>query len=357
MSIKNIREYNWEKIITRPFNLFGASVRNEWYASELTKEILGEKTSKGLFIEHPKGIVRHYRTKEEINKVKNIIKQTLEINPKKYNLLLKEAKKINKKAKQILNNNPFTSLNQAIDFLNRLALLSVILPYTLGELTSNNRFFKKIMFISIGLRGVSIYPKMIKQIVYPMLEEELAKLGVRDKEAVGLITYKELLKKDTKSVKKRLEEVKIGKNFIYQNIDGEEEIVWTNNPEQIIREIESEPQSIKTELKGNIAYKGKVTGKARVVFVEEAKGIKFDKGDILVAISTNPGLAPFFKKAAAIVTDEGGIMSHAAIVSRELAIPAIIGTNFATSLIKTGDLVEVDAEKGIVRIIKNRKTS
>lgn len=57
------------------------------------------------------------------------------------------------------------------------------------------------------------------------------------------------------------------------------------------------------------------------------------------------------KKAAAIITDEGGITCHAAIVSRELNIPCIIGTKVATKILKDGDLVEVNAEKGVVKII------
>ena len=59
-------------------------------------------------------------------------------------------------------------------------------------------------------------------------------------------------------------------------------------------------------------------------------------------------------KAVAIVTDEGGLLSHAAIISRELKIPCIVGTKFATSMIKTGDLIEVDAEKGIIKIISRK---
>ena len=59
------------------------------------------------------------------------------------------------------------------------------------------------------------------------------------------------------------------------------------------------------------------------------------------------------KKAGAIVTEEGGITSHAAIVSRELGIPSVIGTKIATKVLKDGDLVEVDANKGVVKILKN----
>ena len=66
---------------------------------------------------------------------------------------------------------------------------------------------------------------------------------------------------------------------------------------------------------------------------------------------TDPRYVPAMKKAAAIVTDEGGITCHAAIVSRELKKPCIIGTKIATKVLKDGDEVEVDAEKGVVKKI------
>ncbi|MDD1444202.1 PEP-utilizing enzyme, partial [Dolichospermum sp. ST_sed3] len=65
---------------------------------------------------------------------------------------------------------------------------------------------------------------------------------------------------------------------------------------------------------------------------------------------TRPDFVPLMKKAGAVVTDAGGILSHAAIVSRELNKPCIIGTEVATNILKDGDIVEVDADKGIVRI-------
>ena len=76
------------------------------------------------------------------------------------------------------------------------------------------------------------------------------------------------------------------------------------------------------------------------------------QGEILVAPMTSPDYITALRKAAAVITDEGGITSHAAIVSRELGIPGIVGTKIATQVLKDGDLVEVDAERGIVRIIK-----
>ncbi len=104
-------------------------------------------------------------------------------------------------------------------------------------------------------------------------------------------------------------------------------------------------------IKGVIANGGKTTGKVVVVLnKEELK--KVQKGEVLVAASTEPIYTPFMKNSIAIITDEGGITSHAAIISRELGIPCIIGTKIATKVLKDGDLVEVDANKGIVKILK-----
>ena len=80
--------------------------------------------------------------------------------------------------------------------------------------------------------------------------------------------------------------------------------------------------------------------------------VEINEGDILVTGMTNPQIIPMLKKASAIVTDEGGIICHAAIISRELKKPCIVGTKNATQILKDGDLVEVDANNGIVRIIK-----
>ena len=76
-------------------------------------------------------------------------------------------------------------------------------------------------------------------------------------------------------------------------------------------------------------------------------------GDVLVSVATTPSIVTAMKKAAAIVTDQGGLTCHAAIVSRELGVPCVVGTKIATASLKDGDLVEVDAMKGIVRKLEN----
>lgn len=103
-------------------------------------------------------------------------------------------------------------------------------------------------------------------------------------------------------------------------------------------------------VKGMCAYQGKVIGKVRIVTDPEMKN--FEDGGILVTGMTRPEFIVLMEKSAAVVTDAGGLLCHAAIVARELKKPTVIGTEKATKVFKDGDLVEVDAEKGIVRKIR-----
>ena len=111
------------------------------------------------------------------------------------------------------------------------------------------------------------------------------------------------------------------------------------------------------EFKGNPANKGIAHGAVRILYannLEMARSLRktFQKNDILVTEMTQPNIVDIAKRAGAIVTDEGGMLSHAAIISREFKIPCIVGTTNATQILRDGDIVEVDANKGIVKIIK-----
>ena len=104
------------------------------------------------------------------------------------------------------------------------------------------------------------------------------------------------------------------------------------------------------KIKGVIASQGKnkiIKGKIKIVLDPQDKNFK--TGDILVAPMTSPEYVFLMKKSMAIITDAGGLTSHAAIVSRELKIPCIVNTKIATKVLKDGDLVEVDANKGTIK--------
>ncbi|MFH1632234.1 MAG: PEP-utilizing enzyme [bacterium] len=105
------------------------------------------------------------------------------------------------------------------------------------------------------------------------------------------------------------------------------------------------------KITGQIACKGTAEGRAKIIF-ELSDLDKVKKGDILVAPMTTPDMMVAIGIASAIVTDEGGITCHAAIVSRESGIPCVVSTGNATEIIKDGDLIRVDANNGVVEIIK-----
>ncbi|MDD5731767.1 MAG: PEP-utilizing enzyme [Patescibacteria group bacterium] len=112
-----------------------------------------------------------------------------------------------------------------------------------------------------------------------------------------------------------------------------------------------EKVGLMTELKGSCAFPGSLQGVVKIINgVEDIPKIK--SGEILVAHQTNPDVVMAMKKASGFITDLGGITCHAAIVAREMKKPCIVGTKVATRVLKDGDIVEVDAEKGVVKILK-----
>lgn len=105
------------------------------------------------------------------------------------------------------------------------------------------------------------------------------------------------------------------------------------------------------EIRGMGIYPGKVKG--FVQLITNVKDLpKFKKGNILVSSTTLPQYNTALIKAKGIIADEGGILTHAAVCSREFKIPGIIGTKIATKVLKNGDLIEIDAKKGVIKIIK-----
>lgn len=103
------------------------------------------------------------------------------------------------------------------------------------------------------------------------------------------------------------------------------------------------------KLFGICASKGKINGVVRIVL--DPLKTDFVENEILVCSMTTIDYVPLMKKASAIITDQGNILSHAAIVSRELGIPCVVNTKNATEILFNGDFVEVDADKGVIKII------
>lgn len=185
--------------------------------------------------------------------------------------------------------------------------------------------------------------------------ELLIKLKPEYKDIANLMNPAEIFRSDALSEEQRqiqLQQIKERENgFILFNgklylLEEFGAVLKANN-----LKLEQKDVSRLSGVTGSVAHHGQVRG--RVIIISSKSQLKNVKeGDILITEMTSPDYVPIMHKAAAIVTDEGGITSHAAIISRELGIPCIVGTQFATKVFKDGDLVEVDAEKGVVRKVE-----
>ncbi len=153
-----------------------------------------------------------------------------------------------------------------------------------------------------------------------------------------------------------------GKKFDYGELNRRREavlMVHTTNNTEIISGAQAQSMIARISLKvtkvdiieGTVASQGKVRGKVRIVL--DPFKAKLEPGEILVTSMTRPDFVMLMGKAAAFITDEGGITSHAGIVAREMGKPCIVGTNIATKVLQDGDLVEVDAYHGRIKKIKN----
>jgi phosphohistidine swiveling domain-containing protein/DNA-binding Lrp family transcriptional regulator len=192
---------------------------------------------------------------------------------------------------------------------------------------------------------------------YNILLDEIAQRMSRDREDVLNMSYLEvddyfvsasLCDQEEIERRKRDGYVILIKGGVFELITGAERV-----QDAIQREGISDPfEKVEnvTEMKGLGASRGMIRGKARVL--EDASRIsELKEGEILVTYMTTIEFIPAFRKAAAVVTDEGGMSCHAAIISREFKLPCVVGTKVATRVLKTGDEIEVDATNGAVRIL------
>ncbi|MFH0870561.1 MAG: PEP-utilizing enzyme [archaeon] len=142
--------------------------------------------------------------------------------------------------------------------------------------------------------------------------------------------------------------------YFYMFMDGKE---YVTTDDAVIDAVEK--NFFKYELpddgviKGVCAYAGKIRGK--VLLLDRKKQQIIDKNTVLVTHMTLPEDTPVVNRCAALITDEGGMLCHAAITARELKKPCVIGTKIATKVLKDGDTVEVNANHAWVRILKRKK--
>ena len=152
-------------------------------------------------------------------------------------------------------------------------------------------------------------------------------------------------------LKKRVEGFTIGGAHFAELGSLDEFVSYHEEFEFIIEDTETYER--KDSVQGSVANKGYAKGTVRILRkVEDVAKVKM--GDIIVSPMTTPNYITAMRRAGAFVTDEGGVLCHAAIISREMNKPCVVGTKYATKVFKDGDIVEVNGEPGIVSKIRVR---
>ena len=250
------------------------------------------------------------------------------------------------------------------DFLRKLNEINLELYYTYiffnGECfrTNNKKFLEFLPVLRIRISDFAT--KMWKG--YGLLLRKISKEYDYPVNVLNSCTSEELMviienKKTNIKENRPIAVVLLGNRM--EVITGDKALRIENILEEM-NKLDRERLSIDA-FQGTPSFKGYAKGKVVILLAKDyynKKTLKsfMDKKDyILITPMTRPEIVPYLKNVKAIITDEGGITSHAAIVSRELKIPCIISTKVATQVLKDGYLVEVDAEKGIVKILQREK--
>jgi phosphoenolpyruvate synthase/pyruvate phosphate dikinase len=242
-----------------------------------------------------------------------------------------------------VHNNPWTK-KDLVHFKKHLKKPNKTIPFSKASrlLTKKEKaFFTLVRELAYIKDMRDVYRRKAIYAILPLFDE-LAKRMKLSRKDIAFMTNNEILSLD---VPKDLTARRRGFLIYWKNKTIK---VETNNKKIKIFRKKVLVEKKAKQISGVVASQGKACGKVKLVFgIKDLSKVK--KGNILVAVTTHPDFVPAMQKAAAIITNEGGLTSHAAIVSRELKVPCIVNTKTATKFFKDNDLVEVDAINGIVK--------
>lgn len=331
---------DWEKFLERDMELFIADLFAQLYNEPLRKATgFGFKK---LLVFYKNGNGTWYQSKSETDECKKYFTRLIENNDPRIASWIEKEKETHTLAEKI---GSIEDIDEMINTLLEIMIYNTEIPFRLLYPMEDMEGHEELRKSLEKIRLKAFWTDIMENVFGKLYDEISEKHGIT-KEQASLLRPTELIDliKHGKMVPiEELEKRNRGCYFYY--FDNKINYIFTED--DVLLDID---KNLK-ECKGVTAFKGKVKGTVKVVnSIKQLE--KFEDGDILVSINTSPSIMPAIQRASAIVSDEGGITSHAAIVSRELKIPCIVGTKVATKVFKDGDTVEVDADKGIARKIR-----
>jgi len=359
-----VKMTNWQPIFKREISLCEIYIWAQAYVEEM-KKMVGWNFKNLLFISE-KGVEESFRDTEDLRSFRNFLKNELKTDSEyivnsgaKIISCLRQwieiAKNINKKDLKKLDNKKLAELFD--EFCKKQKMFFSIIQFPVyiensGIIFNKNQILqlkeigkirdkaaKKMYFIHNNERNI-LFSEIAKRMNISL---KLCPLLLPDEIINFLLKNKQIVKQNI--LKARYD------YYVLIVKKGKTNLFIGEKAKKIKIQALGDKDSIKSKtIKGKIGNKGKAAGTVKII-IRKAELKKIKKGDIFVSYMTIADFIPYLKKAAAFITDEGGITCHAAIVAREMNKPCIIGTKIATKVLRDGDLVEVDADKGVVKIL------
>lgn len=352
----------WQFTVRRPFFLLAASILPYWLDAKHADNTLGGHLNEALLVQDETGMMNLFYSQESADAFLDRIGDLFQNNRDELIRILRYGLGIYAQAPPILERglDGFQNLEELEDFFADVAQHTTVFPaWVLIYIEAHEVDDPEVRALAEQIRSHSLYPVIERNILEPLAAQTAEQLGFADPDrACDLVLWSEL-KAGTVTrelLESRLQAVEAGDRYIFQMIGGEENFHLVSQTGYLLTRLAKQRQLARTnnsnELTGQAAWPGIFRGRARVVLTLDAKDQTIDESEVLVSIQSNPALLPLLNRCGAIVTDDGGIGCHAAILARELKKPTLIGTREATTRIQTGDLIEVDTYAQVVRILE-----
>ena len=352
----------WQPAVRRALSLMEVSIWAHWLDWEHAGESLGLHWDRVLSIQDDAGMVNQFLSKVEFEANLDQVLGLYRNDRPRLLEILQHGHALYRESQARIEQGPdaFRDLNEAAEFMVEVAQYTGVFPaFALMVYEKEQLEDPEIRGLAEGLRAHSLVPPIERRIIDPLAAKATKALGFSTPEVTSAVaTWRELQQGtlDSTTLEARLQAIRAGRRYVFQSIGGQDQVRFVSQTGYLLMRLAKQRQIVNqdnpNELTGQGAWPGVYRGRARVILAPDAVGQTIEDGEVLVSIQSSPALMPLLQRCGAIVTDDGGIACHAAIICRELRKPTLIGTRSATSVIKTGDFIEVDAYAQVVRILE-----
>lgn len=352
----------WQFCVRRPFFLLAASILPYWMDAKHADNTLGTHLNEALLIQDETGMMNLFYPRRSADAFLDRIGALFQHDREELIRILRYGLGIYAQGPAVIQQglSGFENLTELEDFFADVAQHTTVFPaWVLIYIEQEGIDDPEVRGLAEQIRSHSLYPVIERQILQPLAKQTAEELGFAEPErACDLFLWSELKagRVTRELLESRLQSVEAGDRYIFQVIDGQESFQLVSQTGYLLTRLAKQRRRLSVsdagELTGQAAWPGIFRGRARVVLSLDSQGFTLQADEVLVSIQSNPALLPLMQTCGAIVTDDGGIACHAAILARELKKPTLIGTGQATKTIRDGDLIEVDTYAQVVRILE-----